>query len=118
MKVVIGITGASGSVFGIDFAKRFSAEKYLICSKWGKSVMAQEAGETLEKRLPRFAYFPFGGGPRICIGHSFAMMEARLVLATIAQRYRLQLPLGHQVEPNPATTLGCKGSVPMQVTAR
>ena len=45
-------------------------------------------------------------------------MEARLLLATIAQRFRLQLPPGHQVEVNPLATLGCKGTVPMQVTAR
>lgn len=51
----------------------------------------------LARRLPRFAYFPFGGGPRLCIGSSFAMTEAVLILATIARRFqlRLQLPGGH-----------------------
>jgi cytochrome P450 len=48
---------------------------------------------------PHFAYFPFGGGPRLCIGNNFAMMEAQLVLATIAQRYRLRLVPGHPVVP-------------------
>ncbi|MGQ0713778.1 MAG: cytochrome P450 [Gemmatimonadaceae bacterium] len=43
------------------------------------------------QRLPRFAYFPFGGGPRICIGNRFAMMEAVLLLACIARRFRLKL---------------------------
>jgi cytochrome P450 len=47
---------------------------------------------------PSFAYFPFAGGPRLCIGNIFAMMEAKLVLATIAQRYRLRLLPGHPVE--------------------
>jgi cytochrome P450 len=53
----------------------------------------------------RFAYIPFGAGPRICIGAAFAMEEAMLVLATIAQRYRLQLKPGHPVEPQGLITL-------------
>ena len=59
----------------------------------------------LAKRLPRFAYFPFGGGPRICIGNSFALMEAILVLATIARHFRMELVPGHLVEPFPSITL-------------
>lgn len=59
----------------------------------------------LAKRLPRFAYFPFGGGPRVCIGNSFAMMEAILLLATILQQYRMELVAGHPVEPFPSITL-------------
>ncbi len=54
---------------------------------------------------PRFAYLPFGGGPRICIGAAFAMTEAMLILATIAQRYRLHLKPGHPVEPQGLITL-------------
>jgi cytochrome P450 len=54
---------------------------------------------------PRFAYIPFGGGPRICIGAAFAMTEAVLILATIAQRYRLSLKPGHPVEPQGLITL-------------
>lgn len=45
--------------------------------------------KALEEQLPRYAYFPFGGGPRICIGSAFAMLEARLAVAMIAQRYTL-----------------------------
>jgi len=59
----------------------------------------------LAKRLPRFAYFPFGGGPRQCIGNTFALMEATLVLATIAQRYRFRLMERHAVVPLPSITL-------------
>jgi cytochrome P450 len=59
----------------------------------------------LVKRLPRFAYFPFGGGPRVCIGNSFALMEAILLLATIAQEFRMELVPGHPVEPFPSITL-------------
>jgi cytochrome P450 len=59
----------------------------------------------LLKRLPRFAYFPFGGGPRQCIGNSFAVMEATLLLATIAQKYRLRLMPNHPVVPLASITL-------------
>lgn len=76
------------------------------------------SGEGLEKRLPKFAYFPFGGGPRICIGNGFAMLEARLLLATIAQRYRLELPPGHRVEVSALATLGFKGGLAMRLIAR
>lgn len=57
------------------------------------------------KERHRFAYFPFGGGPRICIGNGFAMMEARLVLATIARAYRLSVVSGHRVEAQGRITL-------------
>jgi cytochrome P450 len=59
----------------------------------------------LLKRIPRFAYFPFGGGPRQCIGNSFALMEAALTLATIAQQYRFRLVPGHPVVPLASITL-------------
>jgi cytochrome P450 len=50
------------------------------------------------KARPRYAYLPFGAGPRVCIGASFVMMAVSLILATIAQRYRLRLVAGHPVE--------------------
>jgi cytochrome P450 len=59
----------------------------------------------LIQRIPRYAYFPFGGGPRICIGNQFALMEATLVLATIAQKYRLRLAPDAVVTPLPSMTL-------------
>lgn len=65
----------------------------------------------LEKRLPKFAYFPFGGGPRLCIGQPFAMMEALLLLATIAQRYQLRLAPKPPVEVWPTMTLRPKYGV-------
>ena len=55
--------------------------------------------------LPRYAYFPFGGGPRICIGNHFAMMEATLILAMIAQRFRVELLPGQRLELEPSVTL-------------
>jgi len=59
----------------------------------------------LIKRLPRFAYFPFGGGPRQCIGNAFAVMEATLILATTARKFRLRLAPGHPVVPLASITL-------------
>ncbi len=66
---------------------------------------------------PRFAYFPFGGGPRQCIGNGFALQEAALVLATVAQRYRLDLVPGHAVVAQPLITLRPRGGLPMTVHA-
>jgi cytochrome P450 len=65
----------------------------------------------LEKRIPKYAYFPFGGGPRLCIGQSFATMEAILLLATIAQNFTLDLVPGHPVTPQPSITLRPKNGV-------
>ena len=61
--------------------------------------------EDFEKNLPRFAYMPFGGGARICIGNQFAMMEAVLILATVIQRFSLELVPGQTVTPWPSITL-------------
>jgi len=65
--------------------------------------------------LPRYAYFPFGGGPRFCIGASFAMMEATLVLATIARRFSFRLLPGHAVKPVPSITLRPQNGITMRL---
>jgi cytochrome P450 len=67
----------------------------------------------LAKRLPRCAYYPFVDGPRICIGMHFAMMEAVLVLATVASRYRLELAPGYTLKLNSSVTLRPQGGMPM-----
>jgi cytochrome P450 len=67
---------------------------------------------------PRYAYFPFGGGPHKCIGNTFALVEATLLLATIAQRYRLAIHAGHSVVPSPQLTLRPLGGLPMIVACR
>ncbi|MCC5670892.1 cytochrome P450 [Nostoc sp. CHAB 5784] len=54
---------------------------------------------------PRYAYYPFGGGPRQCIGEIFAMTEMQLIVAMVAQKYRLHLVPGHPVEEEPMFTL-------------
>lgn len=65
----------------------------------------------LRKSLPRFAYFPFGGGPRICIGNRFAMMEAMLLTATICRRFRIEQHSTKRVVPFPTLTLRPAGAV-------
>ena len=57
------------------------------------------------KMIPRYAYFPFGAGPRLCIGQGFAMIEAQLLLATLAQKFRLDLVSAQHVVPQPSITL-------------
>jgi cytochrome P450 len=71
-----------------------------------------------ETRLPKYAYFPFGAGPRVCIGASFAMMEMILVLATIGRRFHLQLDPDHPVETYPAMSLRPRDGVKITVHAR
>ncbi|MEO1373629.1 MAG: cytochrome P450 [Cyanobacteria bacterium J06635_10] len=72
----------------------------------------------LIKRLPSFAYFPFGGGSRICIGKSFAMMEACLVLATIAQNYKFTLVSQQPVEPWASLSLRPKQAIRVRLDKR
>jgi cytochrome P450 len=71
-----------------------------------------------EKGLPRFAYFPFSGGPRQCIGADFAMTEARLVLAALAQRFKMELAPGQRVEPYPSITLRPQKGIRMTLAER
>jgi cytochrome P450 len=66
----------------------------------------------------RFVYLPFGGGRRICIGAAFATAEATLLLATIAQRYRLSLVPGHPVEPQGLITLRARHGMKMVLVPR
>jgi cytochrome P450 len=69
-------------------------------------------------RIDRFAYLPFGAGPRVCIGASFSLQEAVIVLATIAKNLRLDLVEGHEVTPVQRITLRPGGGLPMHVTQR
>lgn len=70
------------------------------------------------KRLPRFAYLPFGGGPRLCIGNNFALMEMQIVLAAVLKRYRLTMPPGQTIDPFASITLRPKQGMPMIVEER
>lgn len=73
--------------------------------------------EEVAKR-PKLAYLPFGAGARACIGKVFAMIEGQLILATLAQRYRMRLEPGHEVALSPRVTLSPKYGMRMQVSAR
>ena len=68
--------------------------------------------------IHKYAYFPFGGGPRICIGNHFAMMEAVLVLATLIRDYRFELLPGQTLELQPAVTLRAKKDLRMKLQRR
>ncbi|MDX1992412.1 MAG: cytochrome P450 [bacterium] len=71
-----------------------------------------------EKTITRYAYLPFGAGPRVCIGNQFAMMEAKLIVATLAQRFQMHLAPGHLVQPERMFTLRPKYGMKMVVTER
>jgi cytochrome P450 len=66
----------------------------------------------------RFQYFPFGGGPRKCIGHEFAMLEMTIIVAMVLQRFQLELVPGHPVETIPMVTLRPRYGMPMIVRPR
>lgn len=72
----------------------------------------------LEKTLPKYAYFPFGGGPRVCMGENFARMEAVLLLASIARRFRLRVLDPEAVELEPSITLRPRRGLPVVLEAR
>jgi cytochrome P450 len=71
-----------------------------------------------KEQIKRFAYLPFGAGPRICIGMSFALQEAMIVLAAIMRRYSLELEAGQTVEPLARITLRPKGGLRMRLWRR
>jgi cytochrome P450 len=83
--------------------ERFRPERFAAAAKAGR---------------PRFAYFPFGGGGRQCIGESFAWMEAVLTLATIAQRWRVELVPGQKIELQPKITLRPKNGIRVRILPR
>jgi cytochrome P450 len=72
----------------------------------------------LLERLPRFAYFPFGGGPRVCIGNHFATMEAALLLASLVQQVTLEVPADFRMELSPVVTLRSRHGLPVRVWRR
>jgi cytochrome P450 len=82
--------------------------------KFDPERMSHEA----RAKLPKFAYFPFGGGPRQCIGEAFAWVEGVLILATLAQKWRLRWTSDKPVETVKMVTLQPKGGLPMTLERR
>jgi cytochrome P450 len=72
-------------------------------------------GQDQDKSRPRFAFIPFGGGPRLCIGDQFAMIEAQLILAMVSQRFRLELIPHRPVEADPLVTIRPRHGLPMKL---
>jgi len=66
---------------------------------------------------PRYAYIPFGAGPRFCVGNNLGMMEAAFVLAMVARELRLSTEAGYQVVAEPMLSLRVRGGLPMTVAA-
>ena len=74
------------------------------------------AAPDAERKLPRYAYLPFGGGPHVCIGGHFALMEGHLVLARLARSFIFELSPGQTVVPEPLFTLRPRNG--LRMTAR
>lgn len=87
----------------------FSKPDSLVPERWSREF---------EKSLPPYVYFPFGAGPRVCIGNDFAIMEATLLLASIMQMIHLELDHQHEVVPEPSITLRPKNGVRVRVEKR
>jgi len=71
-----------------------------------------------EKRLPRQLYIPFGTGPRVCIGQSFAMMEAKLILASVIQKFEITIAKSQKIEPQAQITLSNKEGMKVIIKKR
>jgi cytochrome P450 len=72
----------------------------------------------LAKRLPKYAFYPFGGGPRVCIGNTFALMEAAVILTAVGQRYRFTVQPDAIIDVNPQITLLPKFGIPATLAMR
>jgi cytochrome P450 len=98
------------------------ASPYLVHHdpRWWAEPRSFRPGRWAEEEgaRPRLAYFPFGAGPRMCIGEPFAWMEAVLVLAALARRWRLRVAPDQRVEFQPAVTLRPRHGIRMTVSRR
>lgn len=110
-----GYTLAAGSLI---FMSPYAVHRNPRYWPHAERFMPERFADSSEGGAPRYAYFPFGGGPRVCIGNSFALTEARLLLVTILQRYRLELLPGQNLTPTPMVTLRPANGIYMTVSRR
>ncbi|MGF1675010.1 MAG: cytochrome P450 [Rivularia sp. (in: cyanobacteria)] len=124
------------SIFGREAVEDYQVDGYQIpagcvvmISQWvmhrhpkyfenSEEFIPERWENDLEKRLPKGVYIPFGDGPRICIGKGFAVMEAVLLLATIAQKYQLKLVENHPIVPQPSITLRPEHGIKVEISKR
>ncbi|MBF2017930.1 MAG: cytochrome P450 [Rivularia sp. T60_A2020_040] len=124
------------SIFGREAVEDYQVDGYQIpagcvvmISQWvmhrhpkyfenSEEFIPERWENDLEKRLPKGVYIPFGDGPRICIGKGFAMMEAVLLVATIAQKYQLKLVENHPIVPQPSITLRPEHGIKVEIRKR
>jgi cytochrome P450 len=83
-----------------------------------EAFQPERFSEENEAKIPKYAYLPFGGGPRICIGNHFALMEAQILLALIASRYKLSLNPRTNIKPLRQVTSSPEGGLSMRVEQR
>lgn len=108
-------TVAKGTGIGISaYAAHRDPRWWSEPERFQPERFAPENAENIRK----YSYIPFGAGPRVCIGNSFAMMEAHLMLVMIAQRYQLRLSPGQVVKPDPLLTMKPKGGLQMLLEER
>jgi cytochrome P450 len=85
---------------------------------WGSDVAEYRPERWPATDIPRHAFLPFGGGPRMCIGEGFALMEARLLIASIARAWRFEPDPAHPVELQPVITLRPRTGIPVRAFRR
>ncbi|WP_321473281.1 cytochrome P450 [uncultured Paludibaculum sp.] len=112
---VRGVEYPSGTIFAVSpWVTHRSPELWPNPERFDPDRFRPEA----RAAQPKFAYFPFGGGPRVCIGERFAWLEGVLVLAAIGQRWRFELDPSHKVEPLPLITLRPKDGIKVTIRRR
>lgn len=101
-------------VFIAPYANHFNPEYFPNPEQFDPERFSPEN----EAELPRYAYMPFGGGNRVCIGNSFAMMENKIILAKLIETFRFELCEKTKIEPQPQVTLSNKGGMWLKVSRR